>query len=38
MNREALPVYIQIAEELRQNINQEIYQVISASEIGVLSL
>ena len=27
MNREALPVYIQIAEELRQNINQGIYQV-----------
>ncbi len=27
MNREALPVYIQIAEELRQNINQGIYEV-----------
>lgn len=27
MNREALPVYIQIAEELRQHIHQGIYQV-----------
>ncbi len=27
MNREALPVYTQIAEKLRQNIHQGIYQV-----------